>query len=171
MNPFRLNEVIVTYYVFPCYKNLPVGTRTRRPGYCEGNIAIEAEHFAKLYEKLKQGMGYSHTVWIYRVRICAMPLIKDACYKDDEEGRKQDEERKTMPDLYRKNNVVFYDSYKTGNDAPLMQKLSVLRIKSTKNINEGNEMWLYYVKNYDWFNVWGFIVRFSSFGLHYLCKS
>lgn len=42
--------------------------------------------------------------------------------------------------------MIFVDTYKTGNTAPAMQNTGLVRIKTAKNINGGDEIYLCYEK-------------------------
>lgn len=55
-------------------------------------------------------------------------------------------ERNARLHSYIQNNVKFVFSYKTGNSAPVVLNPGLVRIKTSKSINEGDEIYLFYGK-------------------------
>lgn len=101
-------------------------------------------------------------MWIYTAPFCAMRFINDARYTNEEMERSKEVEINASSNSYRQNNVTFVDTYRNGNSAPVMQNNGLVRIKTTTNINEGDEIYLCYVEMYNYFNEYGCIVWLSN---------
>lgn len=79
-----------------------------------------------------------------------MRFINYERYTDNKTEHPTNADIKTSPDSYRQNNVTFVENNKTGNVAPVMWNLGLLCIKTIKNINEGDDIYVCYGERYNY---------------------
>ena len=146
------DTVIGYYYGSLVYDNMSVNQSRRPTTYGEGHLQFEVKEFVKWALQLKTTAPNGESVWIFPAPFCAMKMINDARYREDEVGRPTREEIAANPYHYRYNNVKY-------NDVSHRQSMSdyrsygLVEVKSLGHvIPAGNELFVDYGSNYDAFD-------------------
>ena len=146
------DTVIGYYYGSLVYDNMSVNQSRRPTTYGEGHLQFEVKDFVKWALQLKTTAPNGESVWIFPAPFCAMKMINDARYREDEVGRPTREEIEANPYHHRYNNVKY-------NDVSHRQSMSdyrsygLVEVRSLKHvIPAGNELFVDYGSNYDAFD-------------------
>ena len=103
------DTVIGYYYGSLVYDNMSVNQSRRPTTYGDGHLQFEVKEFLKLALQLQTTAPNGESVWIFPEPVCAMKMINDARYKEEEVGRRTREEIAANPYHYRYNNVRYND--------------------------------------------------------------
>ena len=142
------DTVIGYYYGAVVYVNLSIN-KARRPGtYGEGILEFDVNDFEKWAVELNRKTETGQTVWIFPAPFCAMRMINDARYREDEVGRPTRAQIAANPDHYRHNNVRFHDVSNRQSMSDFRSH-GMVEIRSLRNvIPAGSELFVDYGPQY-----------------------